>query len=297
MRNNFFPAQPPLLVEVFSPGCSCPFQCYWVSWKEPHSALQVWCLCGTCPVPWLNISCPRHISGGHRQGGSNWNSRDVNGQSSSDTTTISMNTLTWYRANTQVYLWTPVHSVLTKEKPWALWWSWYTSLTKTLPGRVGALVPFCRQDTWNLPELQQDVRGKAQEDCSPTSRIGTKAWEEFSHMRYLAFTSFSSQTFSSDTENIAMGMSALCYSSFGFALRVLFVKLKWDHRSAVQGAKGREDRNFQQVSCKEMVPRTGFPLKEIPANILFRYSPCVVATAKSVSLFLAGVLIHSSLHR
>lgn len=45
-------------------------------------------------------------------------------------------------------------------------------------------------------------------------------------MRCLAFTSVSSQPFSSGTENIAMGMSALCYLSFGFALRVLFVKGK-----------------------------------------------------------------------
>lgn len=162
---------------------------------------------------------------------------------------------------------------------------------------MGALAPFCRQDTWNLPELQQDMWGKAQEDCSPISRTGTKAWEEFPHMRYLAFTSFSSQSFSSDTENIAMGMSALCYLSFGFVLRLLFVKGKWDHKSAVQEVKGREDRNFQQVSCKEMVPRTGFPWKEMPAKILSRYSPCVVATAKNVSLSLTGALIHSSLHR
>lgn len=220
--------------------------------------------------------------------------------SGSDTTIISMNTHdTWCRANAQVYLWTPAHSVLMKEKPWAFWWSWYISLTKTLPGRMGALVPFCRQggsDTWSLPELQQDVWGKAQEDCSPASRTSTKAWEEFSHLRYLAFTNFSSQTCSGDTENIATGMSALCYLSFGFVLRVLFVKGEWDRKSTVQGAKGREDRNFQQVSCKEMVQRTGFPLKEMPARILSRYSPCVVATAKSVSLFLAGALIHSSLH-
>lgn len=94
-----------------------------------------------------------------------------------------------------------------------------------------------------------------------------------------------------------MGMSALCYLSFGFVLRVLFVKGKRDHKYAVQGAKGREDRNFQHVACKEMVPRTGFPWKEIPAKILSRYSPCVVATAKSVSLFLTGALIDSSLQR
>lgn len=100
-----------------------------------------------------------------------------------------------------------------------------------------------------------------------------------------------------NTENIAAGMSALRYLSFGFALRVLFVKGKWDHKSALQRAKAREDRNFQQVAQKEMLPRTGFPWKEMPARILPRYTPCVVATAKSVSLFLAGALIHASLHR
>lgn len=100
-----------------------------------------------------------------------------------------------------------------------------------------------------------------------------------------------------NTENIAAGMSALCYLSFGFALRVLFVKGKWDHKSALQGAKGREDRNFQQVSWKEMMPMTGFPWKEMPARILPRYAPCIVATTKSVSLFLVSALIHSSLHR
>lgn len=139
--------------------------------------------------------------------------------------------------------------------------------------------------------------GKSTRGLLPSlQNSSTKAWEEFSHLRYLAFTNFSSQTCSGDTENIATGMSALCYLSFGFVLRVLFVKGEWDRKSTVQGAKGREDRNFQQVSCKEMVPRTGFPLKEMPARILSRYSPCVVATAKSVSLLLAGALIHSSLH-
>ena len=92
-------------------------------------------------------------------------------------------------------------------------------------------------------------------------------------------------------------MSALRYLYFGFALRVLFVKGKWDHKSALQGARGREYRNFQQVAWKEMMPRTGFPWKEIPARTSPRYTPCGVATVKSVSLFLAGALIHSSLHR
>lgn len=100
-----------------------------------------------------------------------------------------------------------------------------------------------------------------------------------------------------NTENIAAGMSALRYLSFGFAPRVLFVKGKRDHKSALQGAKGKDDRNFQQVAWKEMMPRTGFPWKEMLPKILPRYTPCVVATAKSVSLFLAGTLIHSSLHR
>lgn len=100
-----------------------------------------------------------------------------------------------------------------------------------------------------------------------------------------------------NTENIAAGMSALRYLSFGFAPWVLFVKGKWDHKSALQGAKGRDDRIFQQVARKEVMPRTGFPWKEMPARILPRYTPCIVATAKSISLFLAGELIHSSLHR
>lgn len=95
-----------------------------------------------------------------------------------------------------------------------------------------------------------------------------------------------------NTENIAAGMSVvLCYLSFGFTLRVLFVKGKWDHKSALQRAKGREDRNFQQVAWKKMLPKTGFPWKEMPARILPRYIPHVVVTAKSVSRFLAGALI------
>lgn len=44
-----------------------------------------------------------------------------------------------------------------------------------LQGKMGILAPFHRQGTWSLPELQQDVWGKAQHDCSPASRIGTKA--------------------------------------------------------------------------------------------------------------------------
>lgn len=75
-----------------------------------------------------------------------------------------------------------------------------------------------------------------------------------------------------NTESIAAGMSALHYLSFGFALRVLFVKGKWDHKSALQRARRREDRNFQQVARKEMLPRTGFSWKEVPARILSRYS-------------------------
>ena len=99
-----------------------------------------------------------------------------------------------------------------------------------------------------------------------------------------------------NAENIAAGTSAPRYLSFGFALGVLFVKGKWDHKSALQGAKGREDRNFQQVAWKEMMPRAGFPWQQKPGRILPRSTPCVMATAKSVSLFLAGALVHSSLH-
>lgn len=132
----------------------------------------------------------------------------------------------------------------------------------------GCFSPFLQTRHLKFGWAAAECLGKSTRDCTPTFRTGTKAWEEFSHMRYLAFTSFSSQTFCSDTENIATGMSALCYLSFGFALRLLFVKGKWDHKSAVQGVKGREDRNFQQVSCKEMLPRTGLPWKEMPAKIL-----------------------------
>lgn len=100
-----------------------------------------------------------------------------------------------------------------------------------------------------------------------------------------------------NTESIAAGMSALHYLSFRFALRVLFVKGKWDHKSVLQRARGREDRNFQQVAVKEMLPRTGFSWKEVPAKTLSRYMPCgAVVTAKSVSLFLAGARKFMFLH-
>lgn len=75
-----------------------------------------------------------------------------------------------------------------------------------------------------------------------------------------------------NAENIAAGTSALCDLSFGFALRVLFVKGKWDCKSAIQGAKGREDRNFQQVVWKERRMRTGLAQKGMPARILPRYT-------------------------
>lgn len=96
-------------------------------------------------------------------------------------------------------------------------------------------------------------------------------------------------------EDTAAGTSALRYLSFGFALGVLFVKGKWDHKSALQGAKGREDRNFQQVAWKKDDANDRFPMKEMSARILPRYPRCIAATARSVSLFLAGALIHSSL--
>lgn len=81
--------------------------------------------------------------------------------------------------------------VLMKEQPPAPWWSWCTSHTVSLRGRMDV----SRQGTWSFLSCSRMFGEKHNRSALQPPEF---AWEQFSHIRYLAFTSFSSQTLSND---------------------------------------------------------------------------------------------------